>query len=146
VISYWAVCLLGIANNRYYRDISISIRFLREEEGDVGPSSAGPQQKLGPGSSSTLASTQPMPSGSNCSRESASMNRIADLAVYLSAEDRRAEPRFWRATAPASAPSAPTFVVAIWWHPGWLLRLALAAPLRQRSGSSRSYLFITRDF
>ena len=68
-------------------------------------------------------------SGSNCSRESASMNRIADLAVYLSAEDRRAEPRFWRATAPASAPSAPTFVVAIWWHPGWLLRLALAAPL-----------------
>ena len=33
----------------------------REEEGDVGPSSAGPQQKLGPGSSSTLASMQPMP-------------------------------------------------------------------------------------
>ena len=29
VISYWAGCLLGIANNRYYRDISISIPFLR---------------------------------------------------------------------------------------------------------------------
>ncbi len=28
VISYWAGCLLGIANNRYYRDISISIPFL----------------------------------------------------------------------------------------------------------------------
>ena len=33
----------------------------REEEGDVGPSSAGPQQKLGPGSSSAIALTQPMP-------------------------------------------------------------------------------------
>ena len=31
-----------------------------EEEGDVGPSSAGPQQKLGPSSSSALASTQLM--------------------------------------------------------------------------------------
>ena len=30
VISYWAGCLLGIANNRYYRDISISIRFLTQ--------------------------------------------------------------------------------------------------------------------
>ena len=33
----------------------------RVEEGDVGPSSAGPQQKLGPGSSSAIALTQPMP-------------------------------------------------------------------------------------
>ena len=31
VISYWAGCLLGIANNRYYRDISISIPFLSPE-------------------------------------------------------------------------------------------------------------------
>ena len=28
VISYWASCLPGIANNRYYRDISILIRTL----------------------------------------------------------------------------------------------------------------------
>ena len=38
-----------------------------EEEGDVGPSSAGPQQKLGPGSSSALASTQPICPCTGCS-------------------------------------------------------------------------------
>ena len=64
----------------------------RVEEGDVGPSSAGPQQKLGPGSSSAIALTQPMPLhwllllfallGLQLQpKESALTNRIADLAV-----------------------------------------------------------------
>ena len=62
-----------------------------EEAGDVDPSSAGPQQKLGPGSSSALASTQPMPMcrllllsallGQRRTKDSALTNKIVDLAV-----------------------------------------------------------------